>query len=206
MWRFSGGNEYRRRLEHLDTEESVLAASSDASARPEQQLTPFTRLSDEEVGRVNCVYGMKPNPGLIPAMEQGPGYAEWLNAVRAFQQLNRSGQYRILFFVNDVPPICPDGDVFYDGGSQRDRRFLPAHPRRRHPGGELLRRLPARAPVADAECQRARDRQRQRRQGGGAVRVSPLAACCRLPLQLPSWPPERRQRPRDEHEDRAAAR
>jgi hypothetical protein len=75
-------------------------------------------LSDEEVGRVNCVYGMKPNPGLIPAMEQGAGYAEWLNAVRAFQQLHRSGQYRILFFVNDVPPICPDGDVFYDGGSR----------------------------------------------------------------------------------------
>jgi hypothetical protein len=118
VWRLSGGNEYRRRLEHLDTEESVLAASSDASVRPEQQLTPFTRLSDEEVGRVNCVFGMKPNPALIPAMEQGAGYAEWRNAVRAFQQLHRSGQYRILFFVNDVPPICPDGDVFYDGGSR----------------------------------------------------------------------------------------
>ena len=116
-WRLSGGSEYRRRLEHLDTEESVLAASSDTAAGPEQQLTRFDRLSDDEVARVNCVYGMKPNAGLIPAMEHGPGYAEWLNAVRAFQQLNRSGQYRILFFVNDVPPICPDGDVFYDGGS-----------------------------------------------------------------------------------------
>ena len=117
VWHLSGGDEYRRRLEHLDTEESVLAATSDASARPEQQLTPFDRLSDEEVGRVNCVYGMKPNAGLIPAMEHGPGYSNWLNAVRAFQQLNRGGQYRIVFFVNDVPPICPDGDVFYDGGS-----------------------------------------------------------------------------------------
>jgi hypothetical protein len=116
VWRLSGGDEYRRRLQHLDTEESVLA-SSDASARPEQQLTPFDRLSDEEVGRVNCIYGMKPNAALSPAMEQGPRYAEWVNAVRGFQQLNRSGQYRIVFFVNDVPPICPDGDVFYDGGS-----------------------------------------------------------------------------------------
>jgi hypothetical protein len=117
VWRLSGGDEYRRRLEHLDTEESVLATSSDASTRPEQQLTRFDRLSDEEVGRVNCVYGMKPNAGLIPAMEHGSGYSDWLNAVRALQQLNRSGQYRIVFFVNDVPPICPDGDVFYDGGS-----------------------------------------------------------------------------------------
>jgi len=117
VWRLSGGDEYRRRLQHLDTEESVLATSSDASARPEQQLTPFDRLSDDEVGRVNCVFGMKPNAGLIPAMEHGAGYSGWVNAVRAFQQLNRTGQYRILFFVNDVPPICPDGDVFYDGGS-----------------------------------------------------------------------------------------
>ena len=117
VWRLSGGDEYRRRLQHLDTEESVLSASSDASARPEQQLTPFGRLSDDEVGRVNCVFGMKPNPGLIPAMEHVSGYQDWLNAVRAFQQLSRSGQYRIVFFVNHVPPICPDGDVFYDGGS-----------------------------------------------------------------------------------------
>jgi hypothetical protein len=117
VWRLSGGDEYRRRLQHLDTEESVLAAASDASTRPEQQLTPFDRLSDEQVARVNCVYGMKPNPGLIPAMEHGPGFAEWVSAVRALQQLNRRGQYRIVFFVNDVPPICPDGDVFYDGGS-----------------------------------------------------------------------------------------
>jgi hypothetical protein len=123
VWRLSGGNEYRRRLEHLDTEASVLAAATDASARPEQQLTPFDRLSDEEVSQVNCVFGMKPNAGLIPAMQQAPGYSDWLDAVRAFQQLHRSGRYRILFFVNDVPPICPDGDVFYDGGSSAIDRF-----------------------------------------------------------------------------------
>jgi hypothetical protein len=117
VWRLSGGDEYRRRLEHLDTEESVLSSSSDASTRPEQELTPYDRLSDDEVSRVNCVYGMKPNAALIPAMTHSPGYADWLNAVHAFQQLHRSGQYRIVFFVNDVPPICPDGDVFYDGGS-----------------------------------------------------------------------------------------
>jgi len=117
VWRLSGGDAYRLRLEHLDTEESVLSSLSDASARTEQQLTTFERLSDDEVGRINCVYGMKPNAGVIPAMERGPGYSDWLQAVRAFQQLNRSGRYRIVFFVNDVPPICPDGDVFYDGGS-----------------------------------------------------------------------------------------
>jgi hypothetical protein len=117
VWRLSGGDDYRRRLEHLDTEESVLSAVSDATARPEQQLTAFERRTDDDVASTNCVYGMKPNAGVVPAMEHGAGYADWLQSVRAFQQLNRSGQYRILFFVNDVPPICPDGDVFYDGGS-----------------------------------------------------------------------------------------
>jgi hypothetical protein len=116
QWRITSPNAYRRRLDTLEIRGiDVLRTRAHV---PEQQLTPFTRLSDEEVGRVNCVYGMKPNPGLVPAMEQGTGYAEWLNAVRGFQQLNRSGQYRTLFFVNDVPPICPDGDVFYDGGSR----------------------------------------------------------------------------------------
>jgi hypothetical protein len=117
VWRFSGGDEYRRRVEHLDTEESVLSSLSDVSARPEQRLTAFERRTDDEVAHTNCVYGMKPNAEVVPAMEHGPGYADWLQAVRALQQLNRSGQYRIVFFVNDVPPICPDGDVFYDGGS-----------------------------------------------------------------------------------------
>jgi GDSL-like Lipase/Acylhydrolase len=117
VWRLSGGDDYRRRLEHLDTEESVLSSVSDASARPEQQLTAFERRSDDDVARTNCVYGMKPNAGVVPAMEHAAGYTDWLRSVRAFQQLHRSGQYRILFFVNDVPPICPDGDVFYDGGS-----------------------------------------------------------------------------------------
>ena len=116
-WHLSGGDDYRRRLEHLGTEASVLAANSDASTRQEQQLTPFDRLSDEEVGRVDCVYGMKPDAGLIPAMERSAGFPAWLNAVRAFQQLTRSAQDQIIFFINDVPPICPDGDVFYDGGS-----------------------------------------------------------------------------------------
>jgi hypothetical protein len=37
--------------------------------------------------------------------------------VRRLQALNTSGQYRVLFFLNLTPPVCPDGDMFYDGGS-----------------------------------------------------------------------------------------
>jgi hypothetical protein len=117
-WRLSASDDYRRRLEHLATEESLLANVQDARALPQQSITPFERLTDAQVRDVNCVYGMKPNPVLIPAIQHDPGFPAWVDAVRAFQRLHASGTYRILFFLNEVPPICPDGDVFYDGGSK----------------------------------------------------------------------------------------
>ena len=117
-WRHSRSDEYRRRVEHLGTEESLLAGVEDASALKQQALTPFDRLSDAQVRDVNCVYGMKPNATLIPAIEHDDGFAAWLAAVRGFQRLHAEGTYRIVFFLNDAPPVCPDGDVFYDGGSK----------------------------------------------------------------------------------------
>ena len=117
-WRLSGSNEYRRRLEHMGSEEALLATASDASVLPQQQLTPFERMTDEQVRQVKCIYGMTPNPAVLAAVQRDAGFPAWLETVRAFQQLNREGRYRIVFFVNDVPPICPDGDVFYDGGSK----------------------------------------------------------------------------------------
>ncbi len=119
-WKLSGSADYRRRAEHLGTEEALLA-NSDASASPDQRLTPYQRLTDEQVRQVNCVYGMTPNPDTVPAIERDPGFPAWLNAVRDFQRLEREGRYRIVFFANDAPPICHDTettDVFYDGGSK----------------------------------------------------------------------------------------
>ena len=117
-WRLSGSNEYRRRLEHMGSEEALLATASDASMLPQQQLTPFERMTDEQVRQVKCIYGMTPNPAVPAAVQRDAGFPAWLDTVRAFQQLTREGRYRIVFFANDVPPICPDGDVFYDGGSR----------------------------------------------------------------------------------------
>jgi hypothetical protein len=122
-WKLSKSDEYRRRVEHLGTEESLLAGVQDASALKQQTLTPFERLTDAQVRGVDCVYGMKPNPALIPAIEHDAGYPSWVAAVRGFQQLNARRQYRIAFFLNDVPPVCPDGDVFYDGGSKAIDNF-----------------------------------------------------------------------------------
>jgi hypothetical protein len=66
---------------------------------------------------------MKYTPTLHPAVERDPGFPAWLSAVKAFQRLNRDGTYRVVFFLNDVPPVCPDGDVFYDGGSNTIDQF-----------------------------------------------------------------------------------
>ena len=123
VWRMSGSDDYRRRLEHLGTEEELFTSTSDASTLPQQQITQFERLTDEQVRNVNCVYGMKPNPSIIQRIQATAGFSEWLEAVRSFQQLNREGRYRIVFFVNDVPPVCPDGDVFYDGGTNAINEF-----------------------------------------------------------------------------------
>ena len=34
--------------------------------------------------------------------------------MRELQQLHKSGAYSILFFLNEVPLECPNGDFFYD--------------------------------------------------------------------------------------------
>jgi GDSL-like Lipase/Acylhydrolase family len=125
LWRLSGSEDYRLRLAHVSTEEQLLARSADATALPQQRLTAVARMSDEQVRGVNCVFGMKPNPELVPALQRDAGFPLWVAAVRGFQQLNRDGIFRVVFFANDVPPICPDVDVFYDGGSRAiDQLYL----------------------------------------------------------------------------------
>jgi hypothetical protein len=46
-----------------------------------------------------------------------------VEAVRRFQQLNRNGVYRIVFFANVVPFQCPGKDVYTDGGSSALNEF-----------------------------------------------------------------------------------
>lgn len=115
-WRLAASDQYRRRLDHLGAEETLLAATH-ASGLSQQALTRYERLSDEQVRKARCDDGMKPDPGLVPAIQRQRGYAVWLDAVRTLQRLHRDGTYRIVFFLNVVPAVCPDGDLFYDGGT-----------------------------------------------------------------------------------------
>src|SRR5262249_17934312 len=84
-WRLSGSDEYRRRVEHLGTEEGLLARASDATVLREQQLTAFDRFTDDEVAQNRCVYGMKENPAAVAALERDPRFPRWIDAVRGFQ-------------------------------------------------------------------------------------------------------------------------
>ena len=155
-WRLNASDEYRQRMEHLATEESLIADVQDARTLPQQALTPYERMTDEQVRAVDCVYGMKPNPAIIPAMQRERGFAEWLDAVHGFQRLHADGAYRVMFYVNDVPPICPDGDVFYDGGSKAIDTFLMRHMSEGTPAvssyDEFLHRRPSQMPNARAHA------------------------------------------------------
>jgi hypothetical protein len=122
-WKLSASDDYRRRLEHLGSEESLIATVADASTLKQQALTPFDRLTDEEAAQVSCYYGMKPNPSIVANLQREPGFQAWADAVRSFQRLHQAGTYRIVFFLNIVPPVCPDGDVFYDGGTAAINAF-----------------------------------------------------------------------------------
>ncbi len=122
-WRLSASDDYRRRLEHLGSEESLIANVADASVLEQQALTHYDWLTDEQMRTVNCVYGMKANPSTIPDLQREPGFQAWVDAVRGFQRLHAAGTYRVVFFLNVVPPTCPDGDVFYDGGTEAINAF-----------------------------------------------------------------------------------
>jgi GDSL-like lipase/acylhydrolase family protein len=129
VWRLSGSDEYRRRVEHLGIEESLLARGSDVSGVPEQQLTAFERLTDEQVSRNICRDGMRVNESSVSSFQHDPRFQQWIGAVRGFQRLNLSGRFRIMFMVNNAPPSCtvvePAADFFYDGGSRLfDRLYL----------------------------------------------------------------------------------
>jgi GDSL-like lipase/acylhydrolase family protein len=123
-WRFSGQDAFRRRLEHLGTESQLLENMAQVQDLEEQAIGSYERLTDEQVRAWKCPYGEKAEPTLIDDIKKQPGWEHWLDAVRRFQQFNRDGPYRVMFFLNVVPPICPEGDAFYEGGARVFNDFL----------------------------------------------------------------------------------
>ena len=168
--------------------------------RPEQALTPFERLTDAQVRDVNCVYGMKPNPGACAGDEASAGLCDWQNAVRGFQQrIQRSGHYRIVFFLNVVPPACGIGDVFYDAtrlvNAFYTQTFSEAAPTV-SVHDAFLHVRPSQMPGAARHAHSATPTSSRR------TCCSPFCGngCCPMPWQKPGALEQRSDSGRDEHE------
>jgi hypothetical protein len=115
QWKLSASDAYRRRLEALDSEEQMYRRPLQVADSDLQRLTPYERIPDDAVLR-DCLTGQRPHPGIAEAIRNDRDWPRWVRAVRRFQDLNRRGVYRVVFFMNVIPVVCPDGDLFYDGG------------------------------------------------------------------------------------------
>ena len=67
---------------------------------------------------------MKPSAKDLAEIQARPDWPPFVAAVRGFQDLNRQGTYKVMFFLNLIPPVCPDGDFFYDGKSIEHEYFV----------------------------------------------------------------------------------
>jgi hypothetical protein len=126
-YRLTTGESDRQRLAELDGEGVLLGEgrSTDPSDRPLNELDYF---DDEQVKGLVC--SDQPSrsgrqDSLAARLQEPSGeIARWRQTVRALQQLNRDGRYRLMFFVNMAPPACPTDDRFTAGGSLDDDAAL----------------------------------------------------------------------------------
>lgn len=121
-WRLFTDEDTRRRLEHLVTEEIPLGRKDFSSGHESQELSAVDTFSAEDVASFVC--DVQPVPDPRPAADlrarlRAPDaqMTAWLQAVKGFQDLAKSGAYRIMFFVNMAPEVCQASDRFFDGGS-----------------------------------------------------------------------------------------
>lgn len=115
-WRMLESTPSRTLLENLGAEDALLSSGDSVEAAPAQRISPLTPLSDDVLAAVNC-RGDGKAADEVKAFEQEPAAASWRKAVQGLQDLHAAGTYRIVFFVNTAPDICPGDDLFFDGGS-----------------------------------------------------------------------------------------
>ena len=113
----------RRRIEALAGEEALTASPGDRSEDRAQQLTAVERFPDAETFRCE-EFEKNPNRGgdrlAARLTESTPSMAAWRRSVAELQRLHRDGAYRIAFFINMAPNVCPGEDRFVDDGAFED--------------------------------------------------------------------------------------
>lgn len=122
-WRLSTNDSVRQRVESLETEEKLSATQQSLAEANHQQITPFDLQPPGTTPRA-CPDAMVPSAKDLAEMQQRDDWAPFVEAVRGFQALHAAGTYRIAFFLNIVPPVCPDGDWFYDARSLENAYFV----------------------------------------------------------------------------------
>ncbi|HJU41686.1 MAG TPA: GDSL-type esterase/lipase family protein [Vicinamibacterales bacterium] len=124
-FRLFESKENQQRLTHLEDEDALLGRPGEEHASV-HALGGFERLSDEDVRSFECA-GIGPKGGSELAADlenRAPSLQPWFDAVQGFQDLHRSGAYRIVFFINMAPFGCTGADRFVDHGTGADNEAL----------------------------------------------------------------------------------
>jgi len=117
-WVLMRSDAFKQRLDAVASEETLFSDINTVEQRPEQQLTPLDRLTDQQVSALTCRSAMSPQR-MEAELRRVPGWDDWLTAVRGFQDLNRRGSYRIVFFINPLVRRCKDGGDYFDNVGPR---------------------------------------------------------------------------------------
>jgi len=124
QFRLFESKENQQRLTFLDEEAALLGRP--AVQESAQRLSAIDRFSDDDVRSFKCEGLGPPGPPDLSAdlRKRAPWLSKWFDAVAGFQDLNRRGKYRIMFFINMAPNECPDADRFVDHGTGADNDAL----------------------------------------------------------------------------------
>lgn len=120
-WRLLTDATDRQRIEHLATEQELLAPGAQTEVPGNRSLTDAEYFDDAAVESFVCT-GV---PGIdrrtveewrARAADPASDLAPWVQAVRQLQAIGAAGPFPVVFFINLAPDTCPGEDRFYDGG------------------------------------------------------------------------------------------
>jgi hypothetical protein len=121
-WKLFASGGSKQLLENLGAEDELLADMGRVQNLPQQQINQIEPLSDDALATVHCRSGRAIDE--VKRFQTEPEAERWRHAIQGFQDLHRRGVYRIMFFVSTAPEICPEDDLFFDGGSRAWNDFF----------------------------------------------------------------------------------
>lgn len=185
-WKYSHADDYRRRLEHLETEAQLLTSAEQTSDLKAQQLTNYARLTPEQASAQRCIGGETPSEAELAAMQRQPDGNTGLRRCVVFRTCTSAATIASSFSRTSSRRFAQTA-ISLRRRHRPHQRLLHEDLRRRHAGGEHVRYVSAAPPVGNACRESACDRQREPRESGSAVRISarpdppsPRAACHKL--------------------------